>query len=98
MLRSQAEAVAILDKQRYVFRRDGESVSVVGLQALISQARERALADERDATAAVVCIAEFVRLGALPMPDPGVLHNTVCAVLEWTRAAAALGDAQEGGS
>lgn len=85
---TQEEAAAILAMQRYTFVDEGETITLVGLDALVEYTRKRTNLPTDDMRNALVPLAEFTRLGALEMPSDPKLRQAVQGIIAFTAAAA----------
>lgn len=98
---TQEEAAAILGVQVYRFNDDNGPVELLGLEALVEYTRKRCNLPADDMRPSLVALAEFVRLGAFPMPDDEVLKTAVEGIITWTtlacRAVSDIADEVQGG-
>jgi hypothetical protein len=84
---TQDEAALVLRDQRYTIRHNGEALTFVGLDALVAKARTDVGVAADDPRLMLLPLAEFVRLGALPMPEAPDLREEVGHIIEWTTQA-----------
>ena len=84
---TQDEAALVLRDQRYTIRHNGEVLTFVGLDALVAKARTDSGVAADDPRIMLLPLAEYIRLGALPMPEVAGLREEVERVIEWTTQA-----------
>ena len=83
----QDEAALVLRDQSYTIRHNGEVLTFVGLDALVAKARTDSGVATDDPRLMLLPLAEYIRLGALPMPEAAGLREEIDHIIEWTTQA-----------